>query len=70
GFTHVLMSGLEPSLLISYALIFIGVDVGCGSPAAAAVAVYAVDLVLTAARRHLGERNVAEKTAVDGKFLV
>ncbi|KAI9328026.1 transmembrane protein 67-domain-containing protein [Zopfochytrium polystomum] len=70
GFSRVLMRGLEPALLTCYALIFIGVDISTGSVSAAAVVVYLLDLALCFLRRHVGERNIADKTILDWKFLV
>jgi hypothetical protein len=70
GYSKVLLRGIEPALLTSYALLFIGFDIAFSSVAGACLSVYIIDLSLRFIRAHFGERNIAEKTLLDYKFLI
>ncbi|ORY52362.1 hypothetical protein BCR33DRAFT_316184 [Rhizoclosmatium globosum] len=70
SFKQVLLRGLEPAILICYALIFICIDISANSVPAAALSIYIIDSILVFARSHFGEQNLSTKTLLDWKFLV
>ncbi|KAJ3024146.1 UNVERIFIED_CONTAM: Meckelin, partial [Siphonaria sp. JEL0065] len=70
SYTRVLLRGMEPSILIGYALIFVCIDVGLNSVPAAALGIYLIDCMVVFTRSHFGEQNLSAKTLLDWKFLV
>ncbi|KAI8826206.1 Meckelin [Fimicolochytrium jonesii] len=69
-FTPLLLRGLEPHLLLLYALLFTLVSQAVDSTGVAVVVVYGVDVAVRCGRRHFGRGNVGRKGLMDGKFLV
>ncbi|TPX32052.1 hypothetical protein SmJEL517_g04744 [Synchytrium microbalum] len=70
SFGHVLLQGMEYDMFILAMLTYNIVDVTTNSPTAAGLATIMVDVVLRAARKYFGERNVAQKSLLDVRFLL
>ncbi|KAJ3236213.1 Meckelin [Chytriomyces hyalinus] len=70
SFSHAMLRGIEPGILICYALIFVCADIAFDSVPAAALVIYVIDATLVFVRTHFGERNLSIKTLLDWKFLI
>ncbi|KAJ3350218.1 Meckelin [Kappamyces sp. JEL0680] len=68
--TSCLMVGVENDLLILYMSAFGFMHIATNSVLHAALTIWILDLVLTFLRVHFGERNIAQKSLIDPKFLI
>ncbi|KAI8832943.1 hypothetical protein BJ741DRAFT_279894 [Chytriomyces cf. hyalinus JEL632] len=70
SFGHAMLRGIEPGILICYALIFVCADIAFDSVPASALVICAMDAALVFVRTHFGERNLSIKMLLDWKFLI
>ncbi|KAJ8004941.1 hypothetical protein DPEC_G00141510 [Dallia pectoralis] len=70
SFSDVLFYGNEATLLIFDTLFFCVVDLGAQSFILAAILTYTQQLIFRLIRQSIGQRNLANKTLVDRRFLI
>ncbi|KAL0985354.1 hypothetical protein UPYG_G00155850 [Umbra pygmaea] len=70
SFSDVLFYGNEATLLIFDTLFFCVVDLGAQSFILAAILTYAQQLIFRLIRNTIGQKNLANKTLVDQRFLI
>jgi hypothetical protein len=70
GVGKCLLLGIESDLLIAYICLFAYVDISTDNSVVAALFIWMLDLVVKFMRMHFGERNIAQKSILDAKFLL
>jgi len=70
SFTSTMYCALDYQLVILYILVFSLFDRVTGSSIVAVFIVYLVEKALWKLRGYLGERNLAQKTLIDERFLI
>ncbi|CDQ88111.1 unnamed protein product [Oncorhynchus mykiss] len=70
SFSDVLFYGNEATLLIFDTLFFCVVDLGAQSFILAGVLTYVQQMIFRLIRNGIGQRNLANKTLVDKRFLI
>jgi hypothetical protein len=70
GIGKCLLLGLETDLLIAYMCLFSYVHTSSDNPIVAAMFIWIIDTIIRFTRMHFGERNIAQKSILDPKFLL